>query len=140
MKKVIILQGIPGSGKTTWARDFLLTHPDYIRISRDDIRNMRGKYWIPKQENYISDIENYCLLQALSYRYNIILDNTNLNHKTLDNIKSIVEKYNKDYVIIYKLFNPSVDVCIERDSKRPNSVGEEVIRGFYNRYKDDILN
>ena len=38
---------------------------------------------------------------------------------------------------IKDFFIPLQD-CIERDSKRPNPIGEEVIRKTYNRYKDII--
>lgn len=36
---------------------------------------------------------------------------------------------------IKNFFTPLQD-CIERDSKRPNPVGEEVIRKTYEKYKD----
>lgn len=32
--------------------------------------------------------------------------------------------------------NHPLQDCIERDSKRPNPIGEEVIRKTYERYKD----
>lgn len=50
MSKLIILQGIPGSGKTTYARQFCKDHDNYVRVNRDDIRNMLGEYWVPKRE------------------------------------------------------------------------------------------
>jgi predicted kinase len=36
MTTVIILRGIPGSGKTTWANDFAARHPGTIIASADD--------------------------------------------------------------------------------------------------------
>ena len=33
-------------------------------------------------------------------------------------------------------FDTPLSVCIKRDKNRENSVGEEVIRNFYNKYKD----
>ncbi|MBD2109587.1 AAA family ATPase [Nodosilinea sp. FACHB-13] len=33
-----MLVGIPGSGKSTWARDFVLTHPRYRTVSTDALR------------------------------------------------------------------------------------------------------
>ncbi|PSR16816.1 AAA family ATPase [filamentous cyanobacterium CCP3] len=33
-----MLVGIPGSGKSTWARDFVFTHPGYCIVSTDVVR------------------------------------------------------------------------------------------------------
>ena len=47
-------------------------------------------------------------------------------------------KYLKDYCLetmMDDFFIPLQD-CIERDSKRPNPIGEEVIRKTYEKYKD----
>ncbi|WOD39382.1 AAA family ATPase [Nodosilinea sp. E11] len=35
---LLMLVGIPGSGKSTWARDFVLDHPCYQIVSTDAIR------------------------------------------------------------------------------------------------------
>lgn len=139
MKRLLILQGIPGSGKTTWAREFLKDKKDWVRVNRDDLRNMRGDYWIPEQENLISFMEEQCFRGAICQGYNVILDSTNLNQKTLDRFKDIIKVLGDDnYKIEYKLFSTPLDVCIERDANRPNSVGEKVIKDFYNRYNKII--
>lgn len=41
-----------------------------------------------------------------------------------------------DYGIIYQDFFIPLQDCIERDSKRPNPIGEKIIRNTYERYKD----
>ena len=70
---------------------------------------------------------------------------------TVKNIKNtwrkdntIVDTYNKipshryssKYEIEFKDFFIPLQDCIERDSKRPNPIGEEVIRKTYEKYKD----
>lgn len=35
---LLMLVGIPGSGKSSWARDFVLTHPRYRIVSTDSLR------------------------------------------------------------------------------------------------------
>lgn len=41
------------------------------------------------------------------------------------------------YVVEIKDFtNVPLDVCLERDSKRENPIGEDVIRGIFNKYKE----
>lgn len=40
-KRVIILKGLPGSGKSTWAKEQLEKYPGrYKRICKDDLRAM----------------------------------------------------------------------------------------------------
>ena len=31
-------------------------------MSRDNIRDARGNYWVPEQENYISDLEEFSVV------------------------------------------------------------------------------
>mgnify|MGYP003455142708 FL=1 len=47
MNKLILTRGIQGSGKTTWARQWVAEDPDSrVRINNDDLRNMLGNYWV----------------------------------------------------------------------------------------------
>jgi F0F1-type ATP synthase epsilon subunit len=59
-----MLQGIPASGKSTWCREFIKGKKDWVIVNRDAIRNMRGDYWIPEQETYISEIEDFMILKV----------------------------------------------------------------------------
>lgn len=45
MSKLIITRGLPASGKSTWAKQWVLEDPEHrVRINQDDIRLMLGKY------------------------------------------------------------------------------------------------
>ena len=138
MNKLIICRGIPASGKSTWAKQWVLEDPEHrIRINQDDIRNMLGKYWVPSREDLVSYINNAIITKAVSLNYNIIIDNTNLNTKNTLYIEDIISLCDKKYTIEYKdFFDVPLSVCIKRDKKRTNPIGEKVIRSFYNRYKD----
>lgn len=144
MKKIILTRGIPASGKSTWAKQEVLKDPEHsIRINRDDLRNMSGQYWVPAREDYITTCRNQLLNIAVYMGFNtIILDAMNLNPKDVDYISMIVNNFNKalegdnQYKMEFKDFtNVSLNVCIKRDSKRENSLGEKVIRGIFNKYQ-----
>lgn len=40
MQKVIVLKGLPASGKSTWAKNLVLKDSTYKRINKDDLRAM----------------------------------------------------------------------------------------------------
>lgn len=147
--ELIILQGIQGSGKTTWAKNWVKEDPKHrVRFNQDDIRNMFGVYWVPSREPLVKAMHNMFLNEAMIEGYDIVLDNMNLNQKTLDEIKEIVKEFNKwislssvdlHYDIKYQtFFDTPLEECIARDSKRENPIGENVIRSTYNKYKDVI--
>ena len=42
-KKLILTRGIPGSGKSTWAKAWVAENPERrVRLNWDDMRNMMG--------------------------------------------------------------------------------------------------
>ena len=105
---------------------------------------MSGKYWVSARENYIKACKSTILINAIIFKFDtIIIDEMNLNPKESGYLKGIVSMMNdaikeiKDkYIIEIKDFtNVPLDVCIERDSKRENPLGEKVIRGIFNKYQ-----
>lgn len=133
--KVIFTKGLPASGKTTWARQYVEKNTDWVRVSRDDLRNMRGKYWIPKQEKMITLWERMCTIQALKLGHNVIVDATNLNPTYNADFRKVVENAVPEVVIEFKSFKDvPLEECIKRDLKRANSVGAGVITNMYNKY------
>jgi tRNA uridine 5-carbamoylmethylation protein Kti12 len=142
MSKIILCRGIQGSGKTTWAKQWVLEDPEHrVRFNNDDIRNMLGKYWVPSREHLVSDIKKDFIVSAMEFGYDIVVDNMNFNPKEIEYYENLVDStlgYMNCYSIEYKDFFIPLEVCIERDSKRENPIGEEVIRKTYERYKSII--
>lgn len=144
MSKIILCKGIQGSGKTTWAKQWVLEDPEHrVRFNNDDIRNMLGKYWVPSREHLVSDIKKDFIVSAMEFGYDIVVDNMNFNPKEIEYYENLVDStlgYMNCYSLEYKDFFIPLEVCIERDSKRENPIGEEVIRKTYERYKSIIEN
>ena len=85
-KQVIVCQGIPASGKSTYANKWVLEDPVHrVRINMDSIRNMLGKYLVPEREPLVLDIQEQAIIEALEHDYDIIIDNTNLKKELVDN-------------------------------------------------------
>lgn len=142
MPKIILCRGIQGSGKTTWAKQWVLEDPEYrVRFNNDDIRNMLGKYWVPSREPLVTEIKEGFFINAMEMNYDIVVDNMNLNSKEILYYQNLIESSLGEcfgYTLEFKDFFTPLEVCIERDSKRDNPIGEEVIRDTYNKYKDII--
>lgn len=131
MNKLIICRGIPASGKSTWAKQWVLENPDHrVRINQDDIRLMLGKYWVPNREPLVQHIQKEALIEVLLRGYDIVIDNTNLNEKILDNYRVLVTAYGNHSIEYKDFFDTPLSVCIERDKNRDLQVTEKVIRGF----------
>ncbi len=156
MKKLIICRGIQGSGKTTYAKQWVLEDSEHrVRFNNDDIRNMLDKYWVPNREKVVRSMLKAGIEQAMLDGYDIIIDNMNLNSMEIGNYQYIVGSFNQNrrdlvgmkmikpkdnfrYRIEYQDFFIPLKDCIERDSKRDNPIGEEIITSTYNKYKNII--
>lgn len=144
MNKIILTRGIQGSGKTTWARQWVAEDPkNRVRINNDDIRNMLGNYWVIEREPLVSEMKQYLTQAAMDRGYNIVIDNMNLNPKEVKFWEKVVELNNEDpdgykYEIEFKDFFIPLEECIRRDAMRPNPIGEKVIRETWKRYKHFI--
>ena len=133
--KIKFTMGLPASGKSTWAKEYCSKNKDWIRVNRDDLRNMRGDYWIPKQEDLITQWENDAIIAALSFGHNVILDATNLNsNRNKHRYKKLKELFPELQMDTVNFMNVGLSTCIKRDLIRPNSVGKDVITGMYDKY------
>ncbi len=145
MNKFILVQGISGSGKTTWAKQWVEEDPIHrIRLNYDDLRCMLGKYWVPEREPLMKKIFDIALDNALVSGYNIVIDNmSNLNPKHQEEYQKLIENWNSKnpnkYEIEFKLIDTPLEVCIERDSKREIPIGEKVIRQQWRKYRNYII-
>lgn len=131
MPKIIILKGLPASGKSTWAKETIKKHPNqYKRVNKDDLRAMiDAGIWSKDNERQILATRNALIDQFLSEGKNVIVDDTNLNPKHIEDITNLFK-----VEIEVKFFDVDIDECISRDKKRENPVGEKVIKEMYYRY------
>lgn len=139
-KVVRINLGLPGSGKTTETLKFLRNNPDWVKISRDDFRNMfRNEQQLdPKGENLVTEAFYYATRQALKRGYSVVLDNCNVKYS---HINEMIDEFNDLADIEFRYFDVPAKVCIERDKNRAMKVGEKVINEMNDalKYTLDVL-
>lgn len=141
MKKVIVTLGLSGSGKTTWANEFVAANPDTTVVCKDDIRLAMGA--TPNgqrvKESKVVERRNELILEAINKGQNVIVADTNLNPVHSKNIKALVfPKYRNSYEFEIKDFTDvPVNVCIERCSKRPE--GKDFWKSIIMKQKSEWL-
>lgn len=144
MSKVIICQGIQGSGKSTWALDYVTEEPTKrVRVNRDSIRKMFGKYWVLEREELCNEIEDKAIAYAMVRGFEVVIDDMNLNPKTLEHIRQLVLNVDSKADIVYKLFYTPLTECITRVEKRNASLPKDeqlpisVVLETFDRYKEE---
>lgn len=126
MSKLIIMVGLPGSGKSTYTAKYEIQDRTTI-VSTDEIR--RELYGNPEIQGTAQDVFNEAYRRieiALRAGDTVVFDATNLkarNRKYLCNrFRPIADTIIAEYMAV------SVDECIARDDHRSRIVGAEVIQ------------
>ncbi len=132
--KLRLYVGIPASGKSTHAKEFLRKNSGWVRVSRDDFRlQLRNEQMCePKIEDLITVLVNDSIHNALAKNLNVIVDATNVKEKY---INQFINEFKYSADIDYQVFDISLDKAIERDKNRDAKVGENVIKRMYSDYK-----
>lgn len=141
VKKVLLLCGVPGSGKSYWAKNDFMYYPNRTAyVSRDEVRYSM----ITDNDEYFSK-ENAVFAEFVR-RINaaiddpeitsIIVDATHLNWASRNKILRKLHLSNVDVIPV--VFNLPLKVCLERNEQREGraKVPTNVICRMYSQYTD----
>ena len=134
MQKIIMLKGLPASGKSTWAKEKINENSNYIRINKDDIRESITGKWTSKKEKIVISIRNSLIKAGINLGKNVIIDDTNLNPKHEQSLKTLAQELGVEFEVNDSFLKVPVEECVERDIKRDKSVGYKVIYKMYYDY------
>lgn len=139
-RKLILTRGLPASGKTTQALEWVSKDPTKrARVNRDDLRMaVFGAYtgldW--EQEKAVTVAQRAAALALLESGRSVVIDDTNLRLKYAREWAGFAEDAGVDFVVVD--VKTDVETCIENDRKRGAAggrmVGEEAIRSLDERY------
>lgn len=145
MSKLVMCQGLPGSGKSTWAADQVLralpllapnqfVNEPYVPVvvNKDDIRLQLqedcGWHWSREGEKLVVEIRDAKIQVALSAGKDVISSDTNFGGGHEARLRQLAAEARAEFEV--KKFLVPVEECIRRDSLREHPVGEAVIRGM----------
>lgn len=139
MKKVLVLRGLPASGKTTYAKK--LINDEYagrsIRINNDDISAMlfgkQDTFAMRGVAPFLFDVRMTLLESALKQDWIelIIIDNTNLKTSTVKAMEKLAKEHGAIFEVDDRFLAVPVRECVARDNQRLFPVGEKVIIDMY---------
>lgn len=142
MKTVQMLKGLPGCGKTTYAREKVSRDNNWVRVNKDDIRKTLFCNQSNLQEKIVVQAEDDLIRFFMNKNKNIIVDDTNFNPHHHRRLQTIVDNYNKgkatedSYRLDELFFDISIETCLERNALREGleRVPDHVILEMYSKY------
>ena len=128
----VILCGLPGAGKSTYALNYVNQYGG-IHLSSDLIRKeLYGDESIQGDPNEVFSLMQKRAIEALNDGIDVIYDSTGMTRKDRSGIINICPKFAE--IKCHIIWAP-IEVCIERDSKRERTVGKEVIDKMLKRFQ-----
>ena len=136
-KKVWILSGVPGSGKSTWVKEQIAKNGG-VHCSRDEIRFSLLKDdedYFARELDVINAWHNKVVEAILDPEVeNIYVDATHLNEKARKKTLNALPK--GDYFVTFVFFDVPLETCIKRNDNRTGRafVPRSVIRRMHACY------
>lgn len=130
---LILLCGIPGSGKTTYAHNYIEGHPGTVHLSSDKIRfELWGNEATQGDNNEVFYRMQTRAINSLNFGYDVIYDATNITRKDRAGIIAACPKFAK--IECHIIWAP-IETCIERDAARKRTVGKNVIDRMLKKFQ-----
>ena len=130
---LILLVGIPGSGKTTYGEKYVVEHSNTIHLSSDKIREeLWGNEDTQGDNNEVFSLMQSRAVEALNNGQSVVYDATNVTRKDRSYIIALCPKFVK--IECHIVWAP-IETCIERDGSRERTVGKAVIDKMLKRFQ-----
>jgi predicted kinase len=109
-----VLVGLPASGKSTFAKSLVAENTDWVRINWDDLHKAN-----PSMKHHdVRRLSHEQTKTALKEGKNVVVDNTNLNMKTVDEWACLGELTEAVFHIDSSFVQVPLAECISRDAAR----------------------
>jgi predicted kinase len=136
---LVITRGLPASGKTTWAREWVAQDPTRLRVNRDDLRLMTtGRLVLSgRLEDTITVAQHAAVEALLRAGHGVVVDDTNLRLRHARAWAELAERAGARFGV-REFTDVPLEVCLARDAARAaageRAVGEALIRDLHDRF------
>lgn len=135
--QVVLTYGLPASGKTTAATDWVSEAPRRARVCLDDIRGMLSVAWDRDVERVAQDTLVDAVERLVEQGLSVVVDNTHIERRLPNRLRHVFAG-KVEWGVIDCTGVPAQD-CIARDRRRADvgdrSVGRQVIEKMATRYE-----
>ncbi|UWP83939.1 AAA family ATPase [Dactylosporangium fulvum] len=137
MPSLTITRGLPGSGKTTWAKE----QAHLVRVNRDDLRRMLHGGRVAEDEHrnraerQVTAAHHAAVEALLRVGAHVVCDDTNLRSRVVREFAELAAKCGASFAV-RDFTDVPLEECIRRDALRSGGdrVGEDAIRSMHQRY------
>lgn len=131
-QKLLMMKGLPCSGKTEWAYKWAESKRNRVRISWTDIMNSIGR---KTRERRILSIEAtvHLMIQSIKSGFDVVLDECNLNPLTFNIF--ITRALFLGCQIEWHNMNKNIDECKRRNAELGHPVDDMEIERLYKEWK-----
>ncbi len=122
-QQLIVIRGLPGSGKSTFAKEYVESHKNAIHIEKDMIRkDICGDKWSQCVTNRNVEIIAMqtmmtSIVSSLMQGKDVVVAGTHLEDKMITLYQELADNLNAQLIIV-DLRRVKPEVCIENDAKR----------------------
>lgn len=137
MSKIILTRGLPASGKSTWAKEFVRFNPNTVRVSRDDLRSQMypESDYRDIDEDLITEAETALVRAALRQGKAVVVDAMHLQQRYINRWQKL------GYPVEIVEFHTDEATLLVRNTNRESRVPNHVIVNNYKKFvnKDGSL-
>lgn len=145
MATLLILRGLPASGKSTFARTYAGEHEHTVIVSLDGLRRMTAgsltayhARYDRKTEQLIVRTAHAMICDALRNGLDVVMDAQNAGEDRVHELVRLAADCDAD--VLVKAFPTPLDTLLERNRNRAEDdrVPEDYLRSQYERFADNI--
>ena len=147
MPNCFMLIGIPGSGKSTWARNYLksVPHQQWVLVSSDDFIEIAamqsGKTYTEVFSEHADEAQRSCydlVQKSASVGMNIIWDQTNLSKKVRKHRLNMLPAYYQKYFYLFP--TPEPEELARRLASRPDKfIPKHIIENMIKNFEPPVI-